>query len=157
MTEPKTEQPKKQTKAQRLKEKRQQRKPLTGRIQKLQIDIPDGFAGRWFNDVGPRIQNALAAGWEFIDPKTQLNVRERPDDMGSVVRERVDKKLSNEPIYAYLMVIEKELYDEDQASKMNEVLETDRKIVKGDIPNSKGAVDGDLVYVKKADLRGQAM
>lgn len=146
----KKEPPKKRvTSKSRIAEKRKNRVPIEGRQQKLAMKIPDGFVGRWFNDVGTRIQQAKEAGYEFLDSQT-VDVVTEGVDMGSVVRQRVDRKLTNEPVYAYLMVIEKELYDEDQAKKLEAIISTERKVVKGD--DVRQGVDGDLVYVKEAKI-----
>lgn len=148
--------PKKLTKAQKLKLKRENRKPMTGRVQKLGFDIPKGYVGRWFNDQGPRINQAHAAGWEFISSSTK-QISEHSDDLSTMVRVRVDKNLTGEPVFAYLMVIEEELYSDDQAKKLENVLETEKQIVKGKEPRMKDNVDGELVFVKSADLRGQPL
>ena len=155
--EPKEPQQRKLTRKQQLKLKRENRKPITGRVQKLGFDIPAGYVGRWFNDQGPRIQQALAAGYEFIDSKSKNVIASENYDNETVVRQRVDRKQSGEPLYAYLMVLEKELYDEDQAKKLESVIETENQIVTGKHPKDKDKIDGELVYVKSADLRGQPM
>lgn len=146
----------KATRAQRLQEKRSQRKPMTSRVQKLSVDLPDGYTGRWFNDVGSRIQDAQAAGWEFVD-QTTGRVAATSDDLGTVVRQRVDRKLTNEAVYAYLMIIETELYDEDQAKKLDALVGGEKDIVRGKAEFMGDKVDGDLVYVKEADLRSGRM
>lgn len=147
---------KKLTKAQRIAQKRKNRKPISGREQKLKMNVPDGFVGRWVNDVGGRPADFLAAGWEFVDSASGRPVEHLPSD-GTVIRERVDKTNDNQPLYAYMMVIEEELYNQDQAAKVEALKENEKEIARGKAAAFEGNIDGDLVYVKSADLRDKPM
>ena len=105
-----------------------------------------------FNDTGPNIQEACGAGWEFVDASSG-DVVANTDDMGTMTRMRVDKKLTGEPLFAYLMVLEEELYEEDQNAKLEALAETEDQIAEGNAPSLKGNIDGTTTYVKQADLR----
>ncbi len=148
MTAPKKSPVKKPTKADLLRAKRAKRKPMSGRQLKMQATPPSGFSGRWFNDEGSRLQQAIDAGWLFTDKSTK-GVLASSDDPGTRVRILVNRKRS-EPVYAYFMVIEQELYQEDQAAKAASVKETVKQIERK--PPTQAGSEDDQVYVKTADL-----
>lgn len=136
----------------KIEEKRKNRKPIMGGSRKLVFDeLPKGFVGRWFNDEGSRIQDALNAGWEFLSLSDNEVVSE-VDDLGTVHKRRVDKKASGEPLYAYLMVIEKEIFDEDQAAKQTAIDKAVQGMKKGDSESFGGRIDGNTTYVKTAQF-----
>ena len=85
-------------------------------------EVPDGKVGRWVNDVnnGSRMHAFLAAGWEFV---TSDGVTSVEHESGDVVCRNVGQGVSS-----YLMVIDKELYDADQADKEEKLLEIDAEM-----------------------------
>ena len=72
-----------------------------------------------FNDTPGRIQLALETGYEFVAPEevggTATNVVSRNTDIGDKVRFLVGTGDKGEALYAYLMKIRQEFYEEDQA------------------------------------------
>ena len=66
---------------------------------------------RWFNGEDDRIERALDGGWEFVNlPGVKTGDTEE-------VQDRRIKKRVGRDLYAFLMAIPKEFYDEDQTAK----------------------------------------
>lgn len=109
------------------------RKPLSGARDVLTVDgVPRGYVPRWVNDTGDRILRFLEAGWEFLTTKGvtvgEKTVDQDPEgNIGSVVSKRVGSR-DGQPLYAYLMVIEEEFYEEDQKEKYKVVDKTEAAI-----------------------------
>lgn len=97
------------------------------------LDIPDNKVPRWINDVGNRINEAIDGGYEFVnDPNAQVG--EDPmvhRGLGNAVNMKVGTKEDGSPQRAYLMVIDKDLYKEDQREKMAEIDRIDDAIKHG--------------------------
>lgn len=76
---------------------------------------------RWFNDRGNRIYRSKLAGWEHVTDESDVEIGEykvEPNkDLGNIICRLVD----DEGTKAYLMCIDKDLYDEDQARKAEEI------------------------------------
>ena len=100
---------------------RTKRASFNGTEGKLRIGHQiDGYHLHIFNDTPGRIDQALNVGYEFVSPDevggTAVNVVSRNTDIGDKVRFMVGTAENNEPLYAYLMKIRQEFYDEDQES-----------------------------------------
>jgi hypothetical protein len=99
--------------------KRENRTSFNGTEAKLRIgNLIDGYHLHILNDTPGRIDQALSAGYEFVSPDevggVASNVVSRNTDLGDKVRFLVGTTATNEPMYAYLMKIELDLYNEDQ-------------------------------------------
>jgi hypothetical protein len=132
MTKPQNMQPKTggrpKSKKTILEEKRKNRIPMD-RVQKLQVPIPAGYVGRWFNDTqGGRVQQAIAAGWRFLTAE-EMKVQEDDHDRGTALSRHVGANRDGSSQQAYLMVIEKELYDEDQKAKQDRLDQQDKELM----------------------------
>lgn len=99
---------------------RKRRSAFNGTRQKLSVNksIP-GYHLHIFNDTKDgRIQQALDSGYEFVSPEevggVSSNVVDRNTDLGDKVRYLVGTDTDG-PMYAYLMKIKQEWYEEDQA------------------------------------------
>ena len=81
-------------------------------------DIP-GYKLHIFNDEPGRIQSALDGGWEFVKPDEVGGVKDSVTsgntDLGDKVRYLVGSSEKGDGLYAYLLKIKQEWYDEDQA------------------------------------------
>ncbi len=147
---------KRQSRDERLAEKRKNRKPVLTNRQELAADVPAGYVGRWFNDQGRRIKDAIDGGWDFLrgDLTDNTVIENPPDDYqaGSVLRKRVDKRNDGSPLYAYLMVLEKELYSEDQVVKQEFIDRTAKDIKRGKGDALDGKIDDSTTYVKSASF-----
>lgn len=117
---------------------RKRRQPLGQSQQKLAATVPDGMVGHWFNDTPGRVQQAMDAGYTFISNEGEDLEEEGSRDQAR--RELVGRKEDGSPMYAYLMAIPAEWYQEDQAAKQSAVDETDSAIRRGNI---RGAARGD--------------
>jgi hypothetical protein len=100
--------------------KRVGRKPLHQQgPQVVSGTLDPNFQYRFVNDVGSRISNFKAAGYEFVED-AELTVGDSrvfdPSDVGSA-----KVVTSNDGTKSYLMRIKKEWYDEDQANKAERI------------------------------------
>lgn len=103
----------------REEKQRPKRGSFNGTEGKLRIGHHiDGCHLHIFNDTPGRIEQALSVGYEFVHPDevggTSVNVVSRNTDIGDKVRFLVGTDANNAPLYAYLMKINQEFYEEDQ-------------------------------------------
>lgn len=106
------------------------RVPVSGSrdILTVQGKNPD-FEYRWVRDKdedGQRIFAFHQAGWDFVDSsevRVGSSLVYKTENVGSIIRTP-----SNDGGYLYLMSIPKELYDEDQARKQQEINEIESQI-----------------------------
>lgn len=116
---------------------RKERIPLGTVRQKLSAPSVDGKVRRWINDDGGRIPMAEQGGYEFVTDDGlkigETNLGSGNQDLGSRVSRIVGTKANGEPLRAYLMEIDKDSYDEDQAAKAAKIKETDDQIRHGNI------------------------
>lgn len=135
-----------------VKKRKQERTPFGVPRYKLTLNgyhIP-GYKMRWVNDVDDQIFAATEGGYEHVSKDEVPNIGDRNvvsvEGIGSVVSKRVGAKENGEPMYAYLMKIEKELYDEDQELKEEQLTGREGDLMGGeDIENAyvpKGANHG---------------
>lgn len=116
-------------------EQRTRRNAFNGTTQKLSIGhgIP-GYHLYIFNDTPGRIQQAQQSGYEFVTPDevggATNNVVDRNTDIGDKVRYLVGTN-DGEPLYAYLMKIKQEWFDEDQKELQKRNDQTDAAIKGG--------------------------
>jgi hypothetical protein len=130
------------------REDKRVRVPFGGPQMNLQLSEADrrvfeerGMVPRWFNDQHGRIERATAGGYSYVEPK-QVPSLGANLDVGSKVKKVVSK---GEPvIYAYLMEISKEFWDEDQALKESRNAQVDEALASGgaggaDVENKYGS------------------
>lgn len=105
-----------------------------------------GFHGHIFNDTPGRIQQALDVGYEFVEANevgsVSTNVVSRNTDIGDKVRFLVGSTDKGEPMYAYLMKIRKEFYEEDQAALNARIDITDDAIRGGKLTGEGHTAEG---------------
>lgn len=105
------------------KKGRKDRVPLGILRTKLRADQRDGYNRRWVNDKPGRLDDAVNAGYGFVaDPEDELRVGDGGDvaqiaGVGTVISRVVGTHEDGRPMRAYLMEIEKDLYDGDQEEK----------------------------------------
>jgi hypothetical protein len=97
---------------------RNKRPSFNGTEGKLRINHEiEGYHLHILNDTPGRISHALEVGYEFVSPDevggTAVNVVSRNTDIGDKVRFLVGTGDKDEPLYAYLMKIRQEFYEED--------------------------------------------
>lgn len=146
----------KQTKRQEMAEKREpsgrkKRIPL-GRLRaQLTLEglqIPPNKVPRWF--VGEmRARQAEAAGYTYVeDPNAKVG--EGPENQRDPLNTKVSRIVDREKgTRAYLMVIDKDWYKEDQREKQKQVDEIDDAIHHGNIG---GTVGHDGRYVPEGGI-----
>jgi hypothetical protein len=94
----------------------------------VNYDIP-GYHLHIFNDEPGRIQTAIDGGYEFVTPAEVGGVKDSVTsgntDLGDKVRFLVGSSEKGDGLYAYLMKIKQEWYDEDQAEiqKRNDLVD----------------------------------
>lgn len=122
--------------------KRTRRTPLGARRMKLTVpeEYKDpGYVYRFINDSGMRIPQAEDGGYEKVynrDIPVGEDSMDRGRGVGSAVRVYVGTDRIGEPMYAYLMRIKKEWYEEDQAEKQKAVDLVDAQIKRGKTPGT---------------------
>lgn len=115
-----------------IQEKRKERIPVGIKRRKLSADIQPGKVGRWVNDEPGRLQAYLDGGYEFVDDP---QATDKSDELGTRKSRIVDSRTGKK---AYLMEIDKELYDEDQKVKQKRNDDIDERIKSGNIDNKLG-------------------
>lgn len=96
------------------------RNVFNGTQAKLTVNnqIP-GYKLHIFNDEPGRIQTALDGGWEFVTPDEVGGVKDSVTsgntDLGEKVRFLVGTSEKGDGLYAYLLKIKQEWWEEDQA------------------------------------------
>lgn len=116
------------------------RTPLGALRTKMSVsgyDLKPNEKDRWVNDWPPgRLQAAQEGGYRFIeDPDATVgedSMRGR-DGLGSKISRPVGLNGDGQPMKSYYMVIDRDLYDEDQAEKQRHVDETDKAIQGGNV------------------------
>jgi len=124
---------------------RSERIPLGVPVTQLALkNQPKGKVVRWVNDNWSkepgRIQRALAAGYDFIDADGQIvsTGENGNQNLGTRLSRAVGTNEDGSAITAYAMAIDKEFYDEDQATKQVEVNRIDEAIKLGKNKNALG-------------------
>ena len=119
-----------------------QRSSFNGTDGKLKINKQiEGYHLHILNDYPGRIDQALATGYEFVSPEevggVTNNVVSRNTDIGQdKVRFCVGVAEGGGPLYAYLMKIKQEWYDEDQAKLASRNDMIDKSIRQGRPPGA---------------------
>jgi len=129
---------------------RQARIPLGKPRLKLSASklIPTGKVGRWINDDPGRLEAAEEGGWTHLtDPKAKIgeSAENERDMLSMKVRRRVGTRDGGESKVAYLMVIDKDTYDQDQAEKQQQIDGTEKSLRRGDVDGGLQAGDGRYV------------
>lgn len=106
-------------------EGRAARVPLGAPVSKLNATVPKDMVGRWVNDTGARVEQALKGGYEFISDTGTTGGRE------SARSQIVGVNTDGSPMIGYLMAIPKEWYDADQKVKAQPLDEFEAAINRG--------------------------
>lgn len=113
--------------------KRRERTPLSAMRQKLQAPERKGYARRFVNDEGGRLMDFERAGYAFVEEDGI-----HTDGEGKRICRRVGTHENGQAKYAYLMEQKQEWYDEDQATKQEEIDAVDEAIRGGNIAGQVG-------------------
>jgi hypothetical protein len=100
---------------------------FSGNTRQLEVvgEIP-GYQLRIFNDYPGRIDKALSGGWEMVgrgevELQSSNKVTDLNTSVDSTIRWNVGVQKDNSPLYAYLMKIRKEWWDEDHENQQAEI------------------------------------
>jgi len=111
------------------------RKPFGTKNSRLNVENLDtSFEYRWFNDEPGRLAAANDAGYQYVTPD-EVN-REANDD--SRVKEYAGVQRNGEPLFAYLMKIDKVFFMEDQQAKQKHLDKIDDAIKGGKLNQQAG-------------------
>jgi hypothetical protein len=131
-----------------VKKTRKKRGSFNGTEGKMTVahGIP-GFHLHWLNDTAGRITQALDSGYEFVEPQevggvSNSNVTNRNTDLGEKVRVLAGHDDQGLPLFAYLMKIEQDWYDEDQQAVQGRNDKIDKAIRTGKIVGDGKDTDG---------------
>jgi len=114
-------------------ENRKERVPVGVKRQKLNANIAPNKVGRWVNDEPGRLQSFLDGGYEFVqDPQAT----DSSDGIGTRKEKLVDRRTGKK---AFLMQIDRILYEEDQKVIQGRVDEIDKRIKGGTLDNKLGS------------------
>lgn len=130
---------------------RARRGVFNGTTSKLSIGrtIP-GYHLHWLNDYPGRITQAVENGYEFVNP-SEVNgtVGTNTDLSGEKLRHIVGTDDSGNPLYAYLMKIRQDWYDEDQSEIQERADKVDDAVRKGKAHDQ----DSSGFYVPKEGIK----
>lgn len=96
------------------------------------LELP-GYHLHWVNDTAGRIAEAQQGGYTFVEPK---EIGEAGQD--SQVKRLVGTQEDGQAMYAYLMKLENEFYEEDQKINLKIADEFDNAIRRGELDNKPG-------------------
>jgi hypothetical protein len=129
-------------------------------MKSLSLDYPQrpGFTRRVVCDRQGRLERFEAGGWDFVTHSTLYG--ENPADRKITAREGIDSRISqvvgkhkdNSPMIGYLMEIPTELYNEDQAMKMEQLDKLEAGFRQGIDPDGKGRPGSDGRYVPSTGI-----
>ena len=121
---------------------RQRRGVFNGTNLKLEVngEIP-GYKLHWMNDYPGRIAKAQETGWEFVArQEVELPVSTKAldpnTDLGEKVRLVVGQGEKSEPLYAYLMKIKQEWFEEDQHDMQQAISDRERAMIRSNGSNA---------------------
>jgi hypothetical protein len=120
------------------------RVPLGTHRRKLSVDhlnIPKDKVVRWVNDKPGRIAQALEGGYQLVrNPQNEAAGEDTlvTGQVGEALTAVVGADEGGKPITAHLMVIDKDLYEEDQDFKQRQLDELDHAIEKGEVEPGEG-------------------
>jgi hypothetical protein len=109
-----------------VRKKDAKRTPLSGPRNILTAyNIPKDYEPRWINDVDARIYQATLAGYVFVSEEGTVVGDQTVDSSG--MRTGVISRPVGGGITAYLMAVPKEIYDEVQQAKAEDIDERERQ------------------------------
>lgn len=131
-----------------VKKARRERVPFGGSRMKLSFPDNPGKQRRWVNDVGGRCELAEQGGYDFVtDEGTKIGdtaVGSGNQDLGSRISRVVGTNPDGSPMRAFLMEIDKDLFESDRNEKQKRLDVIDAQIRGG---NVEGRVGQDGRYI----------
>lgn len=122
---------------------RKKRVPLGVPRLKLQFEGRPGYKRRVVNDVGSRIQDAIAGGYTLVSKDGAAFKDEDVANRNESVGNSIGKTVNSDGTKAYLMEIPITMYNADQAAKQESIDKTEDAIRQGgDSQGGQPGVDG---------------
>lgn len=133
---------------------RPQRVPLQARDILTVRGIPEHLHACWVNDTDNNLERYLDAGYAFFEGPTVVG--DRKVDSNSQMGRRVSKNVGN-GVTAFLMVIPKEIFEEDYKAEQRRVAESEsalfRSIEKGEGRYGSIKQEASLKHETSSDLQ----
>lgn len=138
------------------RESRKDDREETGRKARIPLGVPQpklavpgrkGFVRRWINDSPGRILRAQEADWMPVMDEIQSQEEGRAVGRHALVGSKED----GSPLYAYLMEIPEDLYNEDQRAKQKPLDDFDDALKRGNIRGADER-DNSAFYVPKEGI-----
>ena len=122
------------------------RSTFNGTTNKMSVKLlTPGYHPYWFNDQAGRVSQALEGGWEFVKTSEISGFAGRNvEGSEDRIKQLVGTDESGQPLFAYLMKIRQDWYDEDQAALQERNDSIDSAIRRG-----KNAENSEGFYVPK--------
>lgn len=106
---------------------RAKRTPINGRNILSVSNKDDGYEYRFVNDVGDRIEIFKERGWELVDAK-DVRIGDRRVEAGGTLGSKAQASVDKQGTKAFLMRIQKDWYEEDQAEKARSIAEQEKSM-----------------------------
>ena len=134
---------------------RAQRVPLGAPRLKLTVNENNpNFVKRWVNDKDGRLEDALEGGYRFIERNVVVgtsDVEPSNTDPGARVSRKVGVDENGQGLRSYLMEIDCETYEKDQAAKEEAIKRKETQIVNGNPDGQAG--DGRFIPTDRGGIR----
>lgn len=129
-----SEENKVQVRTQADRPKREARVPFGVARSKLSVEMElEGYHLHWVNDTPGRIHDAQRGGYAFVKP-SEIGI----EGTDTQVKRLVGTNEDGSSLYAYLMKIELQYYEEDQKVIQSQVDQFDRAIKAGKLEEKAG-------------------
>ena len=118
----KTSAPSGQSQRPQKKPKKRTRTPLSQQRVLADVRVPDGYVGRWVNDIKDRIYKFTNAGYQFVkkaDNRIEIVEPTKRMQDSSIDNTLITQQVGN-GVKAYFMIQRKEWYRENQQGYLDE-------------------------------------
>lgn len=119
---------------QAAKPARPKRTPINGRNILSLSNKEDGYEYRFVNDVGDRIEIFKERGWELVDA-ADVRIGDRRVESGGALGSKAQASVDKQGTKAFVMRIQKDWYDEDQADKAKAIKEQEKSMNQSALAN----------------------
>lgn len=130
---------------------RKERVPLGVPRLRLAVKSRPGFKGRWVNDVGDRINQALEGGYSFVQKGGAEFKEADTQNRNDSINDSVSKVVSSDGTKAFLMEIPTAMYNKDQKTKAERVNKIENGLRRGEDSHGKPGSDGR--YIPKEGIK----
>lgn len=110
----------------------------------LEAESRPGYRRRWVLEVVGRVDDYVAAYWEFVRGSSADISHDRAQkegQIGSVVRRVVNRDPNSSATHCVLMEVEEKYYNEDQVRKAEEISQKEKSLIPVNDKKSYGDLD----------------